>query len=213
MRTGPTLGLRLSRTIIFLFSLLILIFTSSHAQPPPYRLFLPLILTPSSALLPNGDFETQDPVEWDQVPADGSIITSRLPEGVTPHSGEWVAWLGDHGEKNLSNLNEISQTLAVPGFAPILRFWKRIQSNEDCGLTQDQLIVRVKTAGGQDGEVVHMGALCKDKSTSTWSPEIVDLRKYAGQMITLRVQVITANPAGLPPISEIFLDDFTFSPN
>lgn len=209
MGTGPALGLRFSRTIVFLFSLLILISTSSNAQPP-YLLFLPLIMTPSSSLLPNGDFETREPIEWVQIPADGSIITSSLPEGVTSHSGKWVAWLGDHGDYSQSHQNEISQPLAVPGYAPYLRFWKRIQSNEDCGFSRDNLMIWVETAGGQNGEVVHLLTLCKDKSTSTWSPEIVDLRKYAGQMITLRVQVITSNPART---SEVFLDDFTFSPN
>lgn len=212
MGTGPALGLRFSRTIVFLFSLLILISTSGYAQPP-YLLFLPLIMTPSSSLLPNGDFETQDPVEWGQVPADGSIITSTLPEGVTPHSGKWVAWLGDHGENSQSYQNEISQTLAISGYAPYLRFWKRIQSNEDCGFSRDNLLIWVETASGQNGEVVHLMPLCKDRNTSTWSPEIVDLRKYTGQTITLRVQVITSNPAFPPFNSDIFLDDFIFSPN
>lgn len=211
MKSWPARVVRYPWSILLLCILLILFFSSSQAQISN-PVFLPVIFSPPPVLLPNGDFESV-PIQWDLLPSGEQLIFSQteLPEGVIPFSGSHVAWLGDHEDPGISHNNEISQTFIVPVSTPILRFWRMIDSSKpECSL-KDILVVCVHPTGELNCELRVPFHLCKSTSTYSWFQETVDLRKFAGQSITLRIQAITNNMPPLPYTSEVYLDDFTFS--
>ena len=212
MKTWPERVKRYPWSILLLCYLLIIIISSSQAQGLN-DLFLPAIFSPPPVLLPNGDFES-DPIEWVLDPDGEQLIFSQteLPEGIIPHSGSHAAWLGDHEDLNPSHANQISQTLIVPGSTPILRFWRIFDSCEpDCTTTKDWFIVCIQRTGDQNCEPVLRRRLCSEWNPFDWFQEIIDLQNFAGQSVTLRIQVTTNNLLPLPYTSEIYLDDFTFS--
>lgn len=205
MKTWPERVKRYPWSILLLCYLLIIIISSSQAQGLN-DLFLPVIFSPPPVLLPNGDFES-DPIEWVLDPDGEQLIFSQpeLPEGIIPHSGTHVGWLGDHGDQSQSHHNEIRQTVSLPGNDPVLRFWVWMKSGELCDMTKDQLRVY------SNEELESSWSICKERSTNSWAEMIVELSGMQGDLITLRIQVETVNSTPYSPTSEVFLDDFFFA--
>jgi len=189
--------------------LIVCTLSMGHAKPnsaqSSHNVFLPWIST-LPIPLPNGDFESQ-PVIWSFSPENVELIYAQteLPEGVVPHSGTRVAWLGDHGDQSQSHHTEISQTVSLPGNDPVLRFWIWIKSGEPCDMTKDQLRIY------SNDELESSWSICKEKSTNSWAEMIVELSGMRGDAVTLRIHVETANTTPYSPASEVFLDDFIFA--
>lgn len=195
---------RLILCIAIVFLLLTIHVRKDSAQIG-HNVYLPLITT-LAIPLPNGDFES-DPAIWTTLPVGTQLIFTQaeLPEGIIPHSGTHVAWLGDHGSTSQSHEMEINQVVIAPGNSPILRFWIQIQSNEVCANTKDKLWIF------SNEELVDMLSICQAQNTYTWAQRVIQLPAAAGESITLKFRITTENLGIFSPSSEVFFDDFVFA--
>ena len=149
----------------------------------------------SLQLLPNGDFE-QGQVVWTVFSLLGwdIIMNSGFPGGVLPYGGSWLAWLGGDDDE----VSYIEQEVTVSAYATGLTYWHWIASVDVCGV--DFAWVKV------DGVIVDQYDLCTDEDTGTWVLHEVDISAYAGQTVTLRIQVDTDADLN----SNLFVDDVSF---
>jgi hypothetical protein len=165
------------------------------------RLILPLVIVglPAQIGLPNGGFEA-GATGWEigsvqQQPV--IVAAGDLPTGVAPRTGQNAAWLGNSDNETAF----VQQQVVVPQSAPTLTYWQRISSAESrCHYDYVSLWV--------NGEVVGSYGLCAGTASTGWTRHSLDLEDYAGQIITLRIQVTTDGSIG----SSLFLDDVGFQP-
>jgi hypothetical protein len=113
---------------------------------------------------------------------------------VLPYGGSWLAWLGGDDDE----VSYIEQELTVPAEAFGLTYWHWIASFDECGF--DFAWVKV------DGVIVDQYDLCTAADTGTWVLHEVDISAYAGQTVTLRIQVDTDADLN----SNLFVDDVSF---
>jgi photosystem II stability/assembly factor-like uncharacterized protein len=151
--------------------------------------------TTTPPVIANGDFELGSNGEWTELSSNDYlplIVTVPLP--VTPHSGEWIAWLG-----GLDNeISIISQTVTLPATGPVyLRYYYQIASEETAVCDADLAGVLV------DSTVVWQTGLCEATLTPDWTAGAIDISSYAGQVVSIQFRVET--DWVLP--SSLFLDD------
>lgn len=164
-------------------------------------ILLPLVIGSVEADLPpirNGDFELGGNGDWHEswVQVDYIITSWDLP--LTPHSGEWIAWLG--GVDN--EVNRLSQSIVLPpGQSAYLHFYYQTNSvetacnNDVANLTVNQ-------------DVLHTFTLCAPTNTSEWLPVSLDLTSYSGQMTDISFNY--QSNASL--WSSVVIDDVSISP-
>jgi hypothetical protein len=181
-----------------------LVVTGYFGPPPVYdhTLYLPLLLRSEATSGPpgqivNGDFEA-GPTGWTEsstlgydIIVDSSVLVAA---GVTPHSGNWAAWLGG----GLNEISSLEQQVTVGASEPHLHYWHWIQSQDICGY--DMTYVKV------NGAIEASYDLCFTSGTGGWVERSVDLGAYAGQDITLQILVETDNVWN----SSLFVDDVSF---
>jgi hypothetical protein len=184
----------------FLFALLSSVALPVYSQTS-IKVFLPVIFTPDIPLA-NGDFES-GLASWILSPASVQLIFAEadLPEGINPHSGSHVAWLGDHQTPNQGTDYSITQNLFIPEFSPILHFWWMTYSAEYCPSNNDVLQILV------NNNLIDWWPICRDQNTFTWRQQISVLKMFSGQTVDLTIRMVTNN--AYP--SEAYLDDYSFS--
>src|SRR4029077_12596135 len=78
------------------------------------HLYLPIFpMSPGLAGIPNGGFEN-GPSDWITASVRQRPLIVNATLGLTPHSGDWLAWLGGADGETAS----LSQTLTIPTAAP-----------------------------------------------------------------------------------------------
>jgi hypothetical protein len=166
----------------------------SGSKPSPDKLHL--------ASLSNGGFEAGPGVAWTEYSAVAlgrSLIVDAAtlsPNGVTPHSGSWAAWLGGIDDETAY----ISQTVDVPASHPILSFWEWINSLDYCpsdGDRYDYGSILINNT-----EVTYFD-LCTDTATGGWVESTLDLSAYAGQTVQLQIRATIDSSF----TSSLFIDD------
>lgn len=172
-------------------------------------LFLPLVMNrvagDAAGMVANGDFE-QGRTGWDEYSLlQYNIITEReelfLPEGTSPYSGDWVAWLGGAD----AEVSYIEQDVTVTADQPVLSYWYLIDSyDEQCGSD----FGRVEVDDEDATTVVVEYELCESQNTDDWVQETVDLSAYVGETVTLRFSGIT-DEVELTD-SSFYIDDVSF---
>lgn len=143
----------------------------------------------------NGDFEGGH-AAWRESSNNGYALISPIPEGlgVAPRSGTQAVWFGYiHRE-----VDALEQTVRVTAQAPYLTYWQWIQS-EETNCKWDGVTVRL------NGKAALEYGLCDATRTDGWRQQIIDLRAFANQSVTIRFEVST--DASLR--SSLFLDDVT----
>jgi len=173
--------------------------------------YFPIILknypsaTPPLPSLANGDFEAGRDGSWAEYSRNGwpLIVHSSTPNMVTPHSGNWAAWLG--GDYN--EVAELSQQVSIPAGATSLSltYWYWIGSADVCGWDHGWFEV--------NGTKLKTYDLCSSRNTGRWVKETISFGSYAGQTVTIKFHVDTDEYApGLPEggNSNFFLDDVAF---
>jgi hypothetical protein len=170
----------------------------SRPKPSPDKLHL--------ASLSNGSFESGPGGSWTEHSSQTlgrSLIvnstTTALPDSVTPHGGNWIAWLGGVNDESGGDgyIAYISQTVDIPASHPVLSFWEWIDSEDFCGWDYGSVLVN-------DAEVTTFD-LCEDNNTGGWVESTLDLSAYAGQTVDLEFLVTTDDSF----ISNLFVDDVT----
>lgn len=122
-------------------------------------------------------------------------MNSGYPSGISPHAGQWLAWLGgDHNE-----ISYIRQSVTVAAGASILSYWAWIASEDECGYDAGGVLV--------NSTVVNQFDLCSGTSTGDWVRRMVNLGAYAGQTVTLQFRVETDGSLN----SNLFIDDVSFT--
>ncbi|HWQ05355.1 MAG TPA: hypothetical protein VN452_08370 [Longilinea sp.] len=184
----------------FLFALLSTLVFPVHSEAP-IKVFLPVVFTPDIPLA-NGDFES-GLLNWILSPTSAQLIFNKadLPEGVFPHSGSHIAWLGDHQVPNQTTDYSITQNVNIPEYSPILHFWVMSYSAEFCPSVSDVLQILV------NNNLIDWWPICKDQNTFTWRHQISNLKIFSGYTVDLTIRMVTNNV--FP--SEVYLDDFSFS--
>jgi hypothetical protein len=158
--------------------------------------YIPGVLetTPLPTEIQNGDFEAGPGSGWTESSTqDQPLILSgsELPDGITPHSGDWVGALGGSD----FNFSGLSQELHIPDGVQALEFQHWVTSVDGCGFDFFSVVV--------DGIVISSFSLCVDSVSSGWVEESVDISDFAGQDVLLELVVST----DVSLISTIYLDD------
>ncbi len=156
------------------------------------------LLTPQTqAQIQNGDFES-GPGIWIEASSQALlplVIETNLVN-LPPHSGNFGTWLC--GATN--EVSSVSQQVIVPQGAPILIYWRWIDSIAPCGDHEGEILV--------NGNIRDHFNLCADTDTTGWDRQIVDLNNFRGQTVTLEIRGNCNSPD--ERVSNLFLDDFTF---
>ena len=154
--------------------------------------------------LVNGGFESGPGIGWEEYSLLGLpvIVDTRdlFDPGadiqVTPHTGDWAAWLG--GQDN--EISYIRQQVTVGSATPVLGYWHWIQSTDTCGFDLARILV--------DGVQVRSYSLCRNSNTGGWVKQSVDLSAYLGQTIILTLQASTDGSY----VSSLYVDDAALEP-
>jgi hypothetical protein len=120
------------------------------------------------------------------------VPAGELPQGVTPHDGTHAVWLGGL----FDDVSYLERSVTVPTIAPRLGAWYLISSQES-SCSVDVLTVSL------NGTTVDTIGLCIFNNKG-WTARTVDISAFAGQTVTLRVQVSTDSSDN----SNLFADTF-----
>jgi len=155
-----------------------------------------LLAPETHAAIQDGDFETDSGV-WIENSSQSLlplIIQTNLVS-IPPHSGSWGTWLC--GATN--EVSSISQQVTVPLGAPIMIYWRWIDSIAPCGKHEGEIWV--------NGSRIDHFNLCVDTATTGWVRQVVDFNNYRGQTVTLLINGNCNSPD--ERVSNLFLDDFS----
>lgn len=176
--------------------------TSTVKANSQAKVFLPLAFNNLPLVLMNGDFELGR-AYWIETSLKNNVniinTTADLYKDrhLPVRSGKWITWLGGATNENAS----ISQKVTInPGY-PYLSYWHWIGSLDSC--TNDKDIARILV----NGNVIASYDLCKSTQTNGWKAKFFDLSGYAGQDVTISINVITDGTEN----SNLFIDDVTFT--
>ena len=165
-----------------------------------FKNFLPLLLksmTGSSTLV-NGDFEQGSSVGWEVYSYNSWPVIMSTASGypITPHGGDWAAWLG----RSDAETAYLRQDVTITAGDSNLHLWYQIDSEDICGYDFGHVLV--------DGNYEHTWDLCGATSYGTWAELTLDLSAYAGQTVTLEILVTS----DYIYTSNLYIDDFSFDP-
>ena len=155
--------------------------------------------------LVNGGFESGPGIGWEEYSLLGlpvivdtkTLFDPGADIQVTPHTGDWAAWLG--GQDN--EISYIRQQVTIGSATPVLGYWHWIQSTDTCGFDLARILV--------DGVQVRSYSLCRNSNTGGWVKQTIDLSAYLGQTITLALQVTTDGSY----VSSLYVDDVALAAN
>ena len=144
----------------------------------------------------NGDFEAGNDGSW--------TVYSKLARSlilpadfitIKPHSGDYLACLGGEDGETA----RLTQSVTIPSSHPYIHFWYIIDSSDTC----DNDYARVKINGG----TFTVLDLCSPRNTDGWASTVLNLSVYAGETVTLQIEVTTDTSY----ISNFYLDDVLLS--
>lgn len=146
--------------------------------------YMPIVLRQSVALpvIANGNFERGDDGAWRVNSSTNQLlITDETPNGVSPRSGRYLAWLGGGAEGNSRDeRSEISQTVFVPANAGniSLSFYHWIAS-QDQQQNDDIAYVTV------NGTRIRTFNLVQNANTAGWESSTISLNAFRGRTVTI----------------------------
>jgi hypothetical protein len=146
----------------------------------------------ASSSIVNGDFEQGQYVGWSEYSSNGyDVVVPYTPgPGVPPHSGTWIAWLGD----DYNEIAALSQNFTVPPYG-VVRLWYWSGSEDACGY--DYGTVKINST------IVYVWNLCYSTNTYGWTSVQIDISSYQGQMANLIIGVTTDDSL----LSGLLIDD------
>ncbi|MBU0704978.1 MAG: protease inhibitor I42 family protein [Chloroflexi bacterium] len=154
------------------------VYTSSTPFVASDWVYLPLVLRNLSTFVPglaNGDFESGQDGSWTESSSNGwGLVLSAASLSVSPHGGNWAAWLG--GDSSETSI--LSQQITIPSNGTTLNYWYWIDSEDACGY--DHAYVRFGLSGLETYD------LCQSNDTGGWVSRQVDVTSWRGQTVELR---------------------------
>ncbi len=168
--------------------------TANFGPSEPWnQIYFPIMGGDPSGLY-NAGFEN-GPAGWESYSQNG--WGSILPDDqlfIAPHEGSWAAWLGADDDE----VAHLEQGVVVPEEAPYLTYWHWIDSVDYCGYDFTRVVANESVLETYD--------LCRMTNTDGWTEHSVDLTDYAGQSISLRLEVETDGSLQ----SDLYVDDLSF---
>ena len=168
-------AVKAAQNVVILSTYLPSLMTEATTPPPD----------PGGSALANSNFEAGR-TAWAEVSAySGAHIIYSVAElqaesnTVTPHDGQYLAWLGGLHDENAS----ITQNVAVPASATKLTFWHRISSGDQCGFDTAAVFLGTTRIYNVD--------LCTTSSGTTWKQQTVNISSFAGKTLALKFAVTT----------------------
>ena len=145
----------------------------------------------------NGDFEQGGLVGWSEFSANGrAVVWNAAAFGyspVIPHSGSWLAYLGDFDNETAY----ITQSVTI---APNthMSFWYWTNSEDICGFDFGYITI--------NSLIIQSLNLCSGTNTGGWVQNSLDLSAYNGQTVNLEFRIATDESL----ISGWVIDDVIF---
>lgn len=141
-------------------------------------IYFPLVANASSGGIANGSFEMGGESQiWAEFSLQGrSLVRENYASSTTALTGNWLVELGNIRRE----VAYVYQTIVLPTNAPLLEYWYKIQSEDDCGYDYGGVVI--------DDIVIDRFDLCLGTATGQWQRRIVDLRDYAGKRVTLEIR-------------------------
>lgn len=170
----------------------------SQAQAETSTVYLPLIAraAPTPVTITNGDFEDYK-TGWTVSSSNNrQVIGTTFGAGVSAHGGRFGAWLGSYADE----ITVIQQQVTVNAATSRLVYWQWIISTDQCDNDKASVLV--------NGNEIESTILCVANKTNSWVQHTVNLSAYAGQSITLALQVVT----DVGGRSDLYIDDMSFQP-
>lgn len=170
-----------------------------------WNVFLPSVQKmPPLPVMVNGDFDAgSHTLGWNEASAkfNNTLIVAgaSLPSPVTPHSLNYVAWLGGQD----SETADLTQKVFIPAGYPDLKlryFYWVASLDTQCGGNSDVGYLRVNNT------VRRTFNLCKANNTNGWQEEFISVAEYANQTVTFAFTVALDGAQN----SNLFLDDVAF---
>lgn len=162
--------------------------------------YLPMVAQGSGKTysLSNSGFESGRDGSWSEYSSNGWTLileASALPTSVSPHGGNWAAWLG--GDDDETSI--LSQKVTIPSNGTTLKYWYWSASEDLCDY--DYAYVRFESS------TLKTHNLCADNNTGAWRSQQIDVTSWQGQTVELRFVVETDWLWN----SNLFLDDVSIS--
>ena len=139
----------------------------------------------------NGDFEAGT-VDWVEYSSNSWVLINGSPP-VTPHSGSWVAWMGD----DTNEISRISQNVMIPVGRSVLHFWYWISSSHACG--SDYFNIYINST-----QLVHWN-MCTSTNMVGWAEGTLNLVAYEGTTVNIKFEATTSATT----YSALYLDDIS----
>ncbi len=172
----------------------------------------------------NGDFE-EKLNSWEEGVAPGKrIIRSDLPDGITPQSGEWAAWLGgeqgtfgvginpDNGSLEVYFFSNIAQNVTIPSNAAYLTYWYAGASESPCanesettGRARVSFVIPDQGQGSEE-HILDTLYMCPSVTTNEWKQRTVDVSNYQG--LAYNLGILVRGP--LPQNNDFFIDNIAW---
>ena len=179
--------------------------TLTPTSATPKRVFLSLVRrnqsiaiptpTPAPEPIANSDFE-DGRAGWGEVSSnERALIRMRGDLSISPHSGDWAAWLGGVADE----VSAIGQQIAVPAGATQLSYWIWIDSEDDC----DAEVGGIVFDTGDDVEAADGYWLCRENNTQGWQQRVIDIENYAGSSVGLVILAENNDSR----VSNLYIDD------
>jgi len=162
--------------------------------------YLPLVKRGTGVVytLSNGDFEDGRDGSWSEYSSNGwplILSASGLPTSVSPHGGNWAAWLGGDDDETAI----LSQYVTIPSNATTLNYWYWSGSEDYCGY--DHAYVRFGST------TLKTYNLCTSSNTGGWISQQINVTSWQEQTVELRFVAETDWSLN----SNFFLDDVSIS--
>lgn len=152
--------------------------------------------------LSNGDFESghTDWYEYTDGDSPWTIIRDDAAEmGITPHSGDWVAWIYSGWAVSGGTQSYISQEFTVPGCSPYLVIWYWSLA-ADTWCPGRCFTAKISVDG------LEVGGIYMDGDSTKWNKAVVNLSQYRNQSVELAI-LVPSNSYSHPTL---VVDDLEF---
>ena len=194
----------MSRLLTLSLIVLLLLLNGIYSAQPGFAqegadthtLYLPLVShsSPAPTGFTNGNFEDYKTGWTVSSTNNRQVIGSTFGAGISAHAGRFGAWLGSYAAET----SVIQQQVTVDAATPVLVYWQWIVSTDQCDNDKASVLV--------NGAEVESYILCTTAQTNGWAQHTLNLSAYAGQSITLAIQVVT----DVGGRSDLYIDDMGF---
>jgi uncharacterized lipoprotein YddW (UPF0748 family) len=129
--------------------------------------------------------------------------SDELPSTVSPHGGDWVAWLGEH-TPGASQTIALTQSVALPSGAPTATLTLAWLVHPEATAPSGSDSLSVDLYGTSGAHLETLLAATNDSPANAWQGSEFDLSAWTGQTVQLAFRAVTR-------ATSFFVDDVTLT--